>query len=136
MNNEQPPVVTKDAIEIKPMGDVGKIAAEGMPVAEKLERLPKENVEEKEKGINKLKAKIQALFAGGTPEELKIKYLKKGEARLASNPLLVGELKKWEEKGLGEKYKIALGKYQYSMFDEKKQDFVDRGQYIEHVNAA
>jgi len=39
MNNEQPPVVTKDTIETELMRDVGRIAAEGIPVAERLEKV-------------------------------------------------------------------------------------------------
>lgn len=106
-------------------------------VGEELEKFtPPEEVlakEEKKKSlINAAKEKINAILAGGTPE----KFLQKGLARLTENPRLNELVEKTEKEHPERKNKLlmALGRWQYSKWDEKKQDYVDAGVYTDYVN--
>jgi len=92
----------------------------------------KQEKKEREAGmISKLRAKIQTM-AGRAPEQL----IAKGKDRLEKNPRLQAgfneEVAKYPDRK--EKLLKALGKWQYSKWDEKKQDYIDSGVYTDYVN--
>ncbi len=124
------PEVKKDVVSPDFKNDL----ANNMPTEEILDKnlsieLNAAKTEEQKKGLMQ---KIKSIFA-----QSEDKLLKKAEERLSSNPMLKAGMEELEKTDpvKAEKWKLALGKWMYPQWDEKTQNYVDKGKYTEVQNS-
>jgi len=127
--NEKLKINGEGTTEIKPENEIKRPVFD-MPTEEKSDVSTKTK-EEDIKKINSTKERILKFF-GNSPE----KFMKKGEARMETNPkikAMYNEVEKTDPER-AQKLKMALGRYEYSKWDTVKNDYVDAGRYTESVN--
>jgi len=113
---------------IKPTVDAGlKEEIKNNPTHE--EKLAKEEKTTEKVGF--LKRQLNKIA-----EKREEKNLIKGEVRIQTNPKIKAMFEELQKANpeKAHKLQIALGKYEYVHWNEKKQDYEDTGRYTEFVN--
>jgi len=113
---------------IKPTVDAGlKEEIKNNPTPE--EKLAKEEKTTEKVGF--LKRQLNKIA-----EKREEKNLIKGEVRIQTNPKIKAMFEELQKANpeKAHKLQIALGKYEYVHWNEKKQDYEDTGRYTEFVN--